>query len=86
MLTASPNTYCDPVKLAINLAKLDRFNAEQVAWDRAPEYLRKRGYQQGVDALLVYRKGEMVPVVLSELTDPELDRLLTVPAFVAGGM
>jgi hypothetical protein len=80
MLTASPNTYCDPAKLNNTLAMLDRWNAEQVAWNRCPAYMRKPGYKQGIDAVLINRKGSLEPVALSDLTGPELDRLLTVPA------
>jgi hypothetical protein len=81
-MLASFNThdYCNPKILAKNRVYMDRWDTERAAWNRAPEYLRKRGYQQGVDALLVYRKGEMVPVVLPELTALEIDKLLALPA------
>lgn len=86
MLTASLNTYCEPRFVSLNCATLDRMATEDMAWNRAPLYLRKPGYFQGKDALLVRRKGSLEPVALSDLTGPELDRLLTVPAFVAGAM
>lgn len=82
-MLASSSTYCDPAKLATTLAMLDRWNAEQVAYNRAPAYMRKPGYFHGVDAVVIVRKGELEPVALSDLTGPELDHLLTVPALTA---
>ena len=86
MISSPLPTYCDPAKLNNTLAMLDRWNAEQVAWNRAPLYMRRPGYFSGIDAVLINRKGSLEPVALSDLTGPELDRLLTVPAFVAGAM
>ena len=82
-MLASAHTYTDPKIVDRNLATLDRMAAEDMAWVRTPFYMRKPGYFAGVDAVVVYRKGELTPVPLGELTALELDKLLTVPALTA---
>lgn len=82
-MLASAHTYSDPKIVARNLATLDRMLAEDTAWHRVPFWMRKPGYFAGVDAVIIYRKGELTPVPLGELTALELDRLLTVPALTA---
>jgi hypothetical protein len=87
IMLASFNThdYCNPKILAKNRMLMGRWDSEQLAWSRTPLYMRRPGYFSGIDAVLINRKGSLEPVALSDLTGPELDRLLTVPAFVAGG-
>ncbi len=77
--------FCNPKILAKNRVLMDRIDAELCAWNRTPHYMRRPGYFAGVDAVVIYRKGELQPVAMSDLTALELDRLLTVPAFAAGG-
>jgi hypothetical protein len=80
MISSALSNHCDPKIYGRSRVVLDRLATEDLAWNRTPAYMRRPGYFSGIDAVLINRKGSLEPVALSDLTGPELDRLLTVPA------